>query len=70
MSLCTESTDRITINTVLPRHSSFQESFDQFVDEFEFCFGRFGGKTHDWLDDDYAALYGRESNANDHWEWD
>jgi hypothetical protein len=73
MSLCTVSTDTISINSILPRHSCFQESLDQFVTEFENCFGLFGRKTSAWCDDDFEGVSGREGDKDayaDFWEWE
>jgi hypothetical protein len=49
---------------------------DQFVDEFENCFGRFGRKTSAWWDDDCANASGRETDEftkdvyAEFWEWE
>jgi hypothetical protein len=53
MSTLALSTEKITIDTVLPGDSSFQESLDHFVTECECRFDYIGGPTGDNNDDDW-----------------
>jgi hypothetical protein len=53
MSAFVQSTENITIETVLPGDSSFQESLDHFVAEFECRFDPIGGRIRDGHDDDW-----------------
>jgi hypothetical protein len=75
MSACAESIESITISTVIPRYSCFQESLDHFVAEFEPIVGRFGGKTGEWCEEDCISVYHRDGDATkidfpaDSWEW-
>jgi hypothetical protein len=75
MSSFADSTKKITIDTVLPDHSSFQESLDTFVSEFECRFNHFGGRIRDWQDDDYVMVSARADDtfsldfSADSWEW-
>lgn len=70
-----ESIEKITINRALPGHSSFQESLDHFVSEFDNRLTHFGGKKRNWLYDDYVKVGGQDGNtlaidfSDDDWEW-
>ena len=69
------STEKMTINRLLPGHSNFQESLDHFESEFDNRFTHFGGRKRDWLDNDYVTVRGYEGNtlaidfSDDDWEW-
>jgi hypothetical protein len=74
MSAFAESTEKITIETVLPDHTCFQESLDTFVSEFEYRFSHFGGRVRDWRDD-YVIVPARADDtfsldfSDDTWDW-
>jgi hypothetical protein len=75
MRALAESIEKVTINTVLPGHSSFQESLDNFVSEFDSRFTPSGVRRRDCLNGDYVKVCGHEGNtlaidfSDENWEW-
>jgi hypothetical protein len=76
MSAYLDSAKTKDINTILPRHNSFQESLDLFVAEFETGFNRVSRSECEGLDDDCAGVYWRDGNefqagtTVDSWAWE
>jgi hypothetical protein len=65
-----------SINSILPRQNSFQESLELFVNEFDPRFNRFSSTGSDWCDDDYTEIYWRDGDPltkdfpAEFWEWE